>query len=189
MDLVTFAPRAATPAGFIDFWEQYYFDDQYDDKAYDKCIRGRGNEDDRIIKLFTWKNGRKLSRAKEASIRAHFIDGREFPEDGSNEALIAYLARDTGGVIFRVFWLHCNDPEKFPIFDRRAYDAMTHILGWKDRSVLSELSYEKQAAIYVDHYRPFFKGLCIREPRRLDRALWAFGKFLDTYGEMLRLQA
>ena len=184
MKLITLAPRPVTLPEFIEVWEPYYSEEKYPDVEYDENMK-RPLTPEKALELFKWKNGRRLSSAKEASVRRHFIESSEpLPTGDDDAALIAYLAQDTGGVIFRVFWLHCNNPEKFPIFDRRAYDAMAHILGWKGPEVLSKLSYEKQAAMYVDHYRPFFKGFGIGESRRLDRALWAFGEFVDTYGKM-----
>ena len=201
MNLITLVPKPATADEFVDFWSPLYFYKPDDDDVYDNNMK-RPLTPDKAMRLFEWKNGKKLSRAKEASVRRHFIESSQpLPTGDDHTALIGYLAQDTGGVIFRIFWLHCNHPETFPIFDRYAYRAMRHILSRDKPAELANQTYKKQAELYVHHYRPFFNDFCHdsaaqenapRSPvsdtqyRDLDRALWAFGKFLEmTYGAMM----
>jgi hypothetical protein len=83
----------------------------------------------------------------------------------------------TGGAIWRIFWLHCWQPKRFPIFDQHVHRAMVFI----EEQRLEELptGENEKVGLYIDRYLPFhrrFEG----EQRSVDKALWFYGKFLKS---------
>ena len=45
-----------------------------------------------------------------------------------------FLSRP-GGAIWRIFWLHCHYPNKFPIYDQHVHRAMACIIGMKSLEI------------------------------------------------------
>ncbi|MGB8412392.1 MAG: hypothetical protein WCE23_06155, partial [Candidatus Binatus sp.] len=77
--------------------------------------------------------------------------------------------------------LHCCRPE-FPMYDQHVHRAMTFIEEGQ-RDELGKKPDHRKIEIYLTRYLSFYKEQFVRiEPRRVDKALWAFGKFLKTSG-------
>jgi hypothetical protein len=73
---------------------------------------------------------------------------------------------------------------RYPIYDQHVHRAMAFMQGGHEW----EIPYYNPTKVrsYLGSYVPFFDSFAPIERRRVDRALWAFGKFLATpYGEAL----
>jgi hypothetical protein len=137
-----------------------------------------GPTEERILRWFEWKNGTPLSDLKRTSVLKNFVARRsELTTIPVNESPMQTLARfQRGGAIWRIFWLHCWQPECFPIYDQHVHRAMRFIVA----EVIEEIPAKDSDKIqsYVEQYLPFharFNGL---PHRAVDKALWAFGRFI-----------
>jgi hypothetical protein len=170
----------ATTVEFIQFWSDVYGDDDTE-RLYTANIRRELNEQ-RILELFEWKNGGRLSALKEASVRRNFVERRrelqQLQPNQNTEDCLSHFSE--GGVIFRIFWLHCWCPDRFPIYDQHVHRAMAFIKKGQPEEVPADDA--SKIASYIDTYLPFyatFDGIDFGPVERVvDRALWAFGKFL-----------
>ncbi len=182
--MLIYKPSHATLTEFVEFWRRVYGDDDTE-RLYSDNIR-RELTEQRILELFKWKNGGRLAQHKEASVRHNFVEHRreleQLQPDQDIENLLAHFPN--GGVIFRIFWLHCWCPDHFPIYDQHVHRAMTFILTGELREIPPDDA--AKIASYKDEYVRFhhsFDGIDIRSvdpalDRTVDKALWAFGKFL-----------
>ncbi len=176
MDFTIYNRRSVSKSEFLRFWSAVY---RYnDEQAYDDNI-GKELTSDRIQALFHWKNGMSLSGDKLSSIEKNFIQRREelkkFRKGFSAAAFLDHF--DKGGPTWRIFWLHCFSPGRFPIFDQHVNRAMTYLQTGK----AEEISGAKRVKQYVAKYLPFYVGFADHDRRRVDKALWAFGKFLKNW--------
>ena len=155
---------------FVRHWSALY---QYESEfKYSKNI-GKPLTNQSRLELFEWKNGSVISRAKLKSIQTHYPlifegDIRErylFPGKG-------------GGAIWNIFYTHCLSPKVWPIFDQHVYRAMRYI----QNGVILEIpkSEEEKFRVYRDEYIAFHASLGTFHDRKLDKALFIFGKFLKT---------
>jgi hypothetical protein len=174
-DPITADPITADQRSFIDFWADRYAG--YDEKFYDANV-GQELTEERVLGLFVWKNGKPLSKRKRESVIRNFISRRDELEQVSPDESASNLLRrfSKGGVIFRIFWLHCWRPVRFPIYDQHVYRAMRFI----ESGVLDEIPRNDARKIrtYLDNYISFQSGFDGATSRQVDKALWAFGKFL-----------
>lgn len=161
---------------FVEFWSARY---RYDsDDLYDKNI-GKPLTQKRVLDLFRWKNGLPLSAEKQASVTNNFVARLDVVGVKGTETANDLLKRfPTGGAIWRIFWLHCIDRTRFPIYDQHVHRAMRFIQGAPGEIPANA---KKKLSTYQDDYMPFIRGLQAKDQRNLDKALWAFGKFLSQY--------
>jgi hypothetical protein len=173
----------------VEFWARKYGDPN--EHIYIKFINGP-HTDESLDRLFYWKIGAQFYKSNIVSVNRNFISRRALlgtlPCDISAESFLAQFP--TGGSIYRIFWLHCCYPNRFPIYDQHVYRTMTYLkTGSADE--LEGSSPERKMDTYLGEYLPFhatFSSLNFRfEPtrdgvkgRRADRALWWFGKCLKT---------
>jgi hypothetical protein len=173
----------ATQTEFIEFWRGVYYDPT--ETLYSNNI-GQALTEQRILDLFKWKNGGPLAQRKEESVRQNFVehlgDLQQLQQDQSIEELLALFPN--GGAIFRIFWLHCWCPHHFPIYDQHVHRAMAFIqMGEPEEIPPND---DAKVASYINDYVPFhqtFDGIDIQPvypalDRTVDKALWAFGRFL-----------
>ena len=175
LDLPIFKEAFVSPSEFIDFWSrQYSYENEY---LYDKNI-GKELTEERIWDLFLWKNGRPLSEKKRISVKRNFIDEKVVISPNPDKFFLTTYLNRPGGAIWRIFWLHCNYPYKYPIYDQHVHRAMAKINGWKKL----EIPYynKKKVETYVNQYLPFWNTFSQFPPKKVDEALWSFGKFLKT---------
>lgn len=166
-------------AGFIKFWSEQYTDSNK--KLYENNI-GHKLTEKRILELFKWKNGGNLSKLKEKSVKTNYIFGSQtIPKNPSIDFLKMFLNKP-GRAIWRIFWLHCNLPKQFPIYDQNVHRAMAQLKGWKKVEIPQ--SDRAKIDMYLEHYVKFYRQLnsaCSDNKRRIDKALWAYGDFLKRY--------
>jgi len=175
MNLPVYIEKFVSVSEFVAFWSrQYTYDNEH---LYDENI-GKELTEDRIWKLFLWKNGKPLSEKKRISVKQNFIDEKiVFPPDLDNIFLEIYLNRP-GGAIWRIFWLHCNYPKKYPIYDQHVHRTMASMKKWKEL----EIPYYNKSKVdcYISYYLPFWREFSDLPPKKVDEALWIYGKFLKS---------
>lgn len=175
MPFISFLQRETQPEEFVRFWAPVY---KYAGEDVYVADIGAELTPDRIFRLFRWKNGGNLSEKKKASVQRNFVERRaDLARFTGNYSARGFLEHfPTGGAIWRVFWLHCHRPE-FPIYDQHVHRAMVYVQTGR----IEEIASNDDAKIncYLDRYVQFhaeFVGL--DGGREVDKALWAFGKFL-----------
>ncbi len=113
--LPTYRAEATTSGAFVAFWSSRYLDPR--EELYDKSI-GRPLTRERVQNLFVWKNGGRLAALKARSVEKNFIarmsEALDLP--ASVDAAQFLDLFDEGGAIWRIFWLHCWQPDRFPIW-------------------------------------------------------------------------
>ena len=176
MQLIIYEPVKADPQAFIEFWAARYTG--YDDDFYHANV-GHELTEARILELFEWKNGTRLSGPKRDSVTRNFVERRseldQIPRDETTSVLLARFSE--GGAIFRIFWLHCWQPARFPIYDQHVHRAMRFI----EKGVREEIPEKDPGKIraYIEQYIPFHASFHSMPYRAVDKALWAFGKFVN----------
>jgi hypothetical protein len=183
--LFIYAPSPPTSLGhFVEFWASRYR--WPNDDLYTQNIAGLRTAE-ALGQLFKWKIGNKLFASKLPLVEKCFIN-----RSAEAEALVQQLApcppREAarsfldqfkdGGAIYRIFWLHCWDA-RFPIYDQHVHRAMTFIRDAGRNEELGKFSHEKKVQLYLDRYLSFFDEFCGLDRRRVDQALWRFGKSLQ----------
>lgn len=181
--LVVLQPQGANKRTFVDFWSARY---QYgSEPIYDANI-GRPLTESRIFDLFMWKNGTPLSAAKRKSVKLNFVDRTaELARFGAKTRPAHFLTHfATGGAIWRIFWLHCWR-QRYPIFDQHVYRAMRYI----EMGQLEEIPAKDpdKVSAYLREYLPFHRQFAALDGRAVDKALWAFGKFIGENNFPLRV--
>ena len=134
--------------------------------------------DSRINDWFRWKNGTPLSEAKQESVNRNFLLRRGELiglEDRSAEILLSKFSE--GGAIWRIFWLHCWQPTRFPIYDQHVHRAMRFIQTGEPEEIPS--GDNRKIRAYLEEYLPFHASFAGLPQRAVDKALWAFGMFIN----------
>lgn len=159
------------PLSFLQHWSSKYA--FKDDWKYTNNI-GKPLTEASRKELFEWKNGiDNIAKQKLQSIVSNY------PIQCADDLESRYLDhRKSGSAIWNIFYLHCVSPSDWPIFDQHVFRAMRYL---KDRKVMEIPATNKQKyEAYRSEYIPFLKGFESAEQRTVDRALFAFGKFLKT---------
>lgn len=157
---------------FVSFWSsQYFFPAEH---LYLKNIYGPLTRDS-ILSLFEWKNGGRLSKRKKESVLKNYVCRSPLPNTTDKPELKKFLLKP-GGAIWRIFWLHCNFPDEFPIYDQHVHRAMAKIKGWKHVEIPK--TNQVKIASYLESYLPFWQIFSKCDQRKADRAVWAYGKYL-----------
>lgn len=173
LEIPTFVP--ATQSDFVSFWCAQY---QYDlERLYDDNI-GKLLNEDRVWALYKWKNvSEKIAAGKQKSIRTAYIpELTKLPSLSTIQDGQKYIRSLTGGVIWDIFWLHCIKPDLFPIFDQHSYRSMAHIMEFSTTEIPPNRVQKLDA--YFNKYIPFTKQFPETNQRDLDKALFAYGRFL-----------
>ena len=179
MKLPVYKKEKATRKDFVKFWSQLY--DYPNEHLYTKNI-GKKPTEDRLLALFEWKIGERFWEFKQDSIRVNFIDRLGELEERASVQTVKQLlgAFQHGGAIYRIFWLHCLQPKRFPIFDQHVYRAMKFV----QTGAINEIpkSEVKKIDSYIREYIPFFAKFDDQRftDREVDKALWAFGAFIKN---------
>lgn len=169
--------KGVSAADFVTYWSPRY--NYKNEHLYADNI-GKPLTAQRIYDLFVWKNGSRLAAKKRRSVEqnyvAHVKDLKRLLLDTSAEAFLNEFA--SGGAIWRIFWLHCWQHERFPIYDQHVHRAMVFIEEQRVEEIPSGDA--DKVGSYVQRYLPFhgqFPGI---NSRLVDRALWFYGRFLKS---------
>jgi hypothetical protein len=178
--IFAFAPNPVSKSEFIRFWARAWakMNSRDSDKQYDLHIRTPENPES-LCELFRWKGGERFRIRDCERVERVFVPLIEKARHlKTRQASAADWAEEfpTGGAILRIFWMHCWEPDRFPIFDQHVYRAMTFI---EDGKCLEPPSGDRaKMEIYLGRYIPFYAGLQGDTSRQVDHALWSFGKFI-----------
>lgn len=180
MPMLIYKPCRADLKGFVRFWSPRY-NWVVKRERYDNNI-GLALTEERIWELFRWKSGRPLTELNEKTIRQNFVERRtelkRLPKNQKVETLLDRFSE--GGAIWRIFWLHCWQPERFPIYDQHVHRAMTFIKTGKCEEIPS--TNQRKVNAYCEEYLPFHARFRSIDSRSADKALWAFGRYLKRPG-------
>lgn len=174
LEILKFHP--ATQMDFVSFWSSQY---KYNlEHLYDDNI-GKLLTDDRVWSLYKWKNGTEIAAKKQESIRNVYLPQlKSLPILSTIEDGEKYIKHLNGGAIWDIFWLHCLNPKVFPIFDQHTYRSMAKIEGLTPSEIPDYRPNKLKA--YFRVYVPFTQKFSGFSERALDKALFAYGRFLKN---------
>jgi len=205
--LVISTVRPGTLHEFMDFWAtKYFYDDQklHDlEKLYSNNIRGP-HRVETLTELFKWKMGvyasvKKIRSGLEQNFLSKIEKAAGLPPDISAKDFLQ-VQFPNGGVIARIFWLHCWYPKRFPIYDQHVHRAMVFLRTGQvnEADELGNLSDKKKIEQYLQYVDFFERFRAVSEElfdnesdgvpgRKADRALVTFGFELrsKTFREMI----
>ncbi|PJZ23969.1 hypothetical protein CH352_00935 [Leptospira hartskeerlii] len=178
MKFIIFQERDSSKDEFINFWKLRYFYDS--DVDYEKNLQ-RPLTKDKIKNLFIWKNGRALSELKNETVERNFSQRlKELPKLDADLSPDKFLEKfSEGGVIWRIFFLHCWQPDRYPVYDQHVYRAM-YFIKYSKIEEIPKSDYEKINS-YLSEYLPWWEEYFKDYGRDADKALWAFGKKIKAY--------
>jgi hypothetical protein len=162
---------------FVEHWSARYVDPR--EELYTANI-GRALTAERVNSLFIWKNGGPLSAAKRVSVEQHYISRlSQLAALPPSTTAGQFLRIFGGGAIWRIFWLHCWRPDRYPIYDQHVHRSMEYILALR----CGEIPEREDVIIasYLERYLPFWGTFPNLSDRLVDKALWTFGKFLKAF--------
>jgi hypothetical protein len=172
--ILSFSIECHSLSEFLNHWSEKYRDQIRDRDKYDPYV-GKPLTEQSRLHLFEWKNGSILSQSKLSSVIQNYP--LSFPKNQLEKRYMDPAA--SGGAIWNIFYMHCIDSEIWPIFDQHTYRAMHFVKTGK----LKEISSAKPEVYesYKREYIPFVETLN-SDQRNIDKALYAFGKFLKIAG-------
>lgn len=178
MSLIIYPPTPVAVDTFVAYWGAVY-PQQEDLELYTPHIGNCSAE--ALRHLFNGKFGARFAVATSKSVQANVIprlaELNALPEDLDAAAFLRLFSK--GGAIFRIFLLHCWRPNRFPIYDQHVHRAMSVVESGRCEEI-ETWSDAKKIASYVKRYLVFHKTFCAWDQRLVDRALWAFGRFIKT---------
>lgn len=168
---------------FINFWKQFYYDPHHEDEKYYYPYINNLSKEDFLDKLWRWKmqvpyfNNRSNQRKLEL-MKQNKAEIRSFRKSETTFNKLYSFSRKffRSGVVYSVFLIHICKPEEYPIFDQHVYRAFHFI---KNRKIVKE---PRSFQNYLD-YRDFILRIHRKHSlnlRDIDKALMAFGKFLEN---------
>lgn len=174
------------PTQFVAFWTSYY--DYKSKERYESNIKRRRLSPRSIQALFEWKNNMKLSRRKQKTVNLIKKNIKTVNELKANFDEPLFKERfGKIALVWRIFLMHIINPRSYPLYDQHIHRAYVFINSGKVSN--AKLTTSEKLSFYKDDYIQFFDTLCkegnIKKRKRLDDALWAFGKFLSAYHKMV----
>jgi hypothetical protein len=157
---------------FLTHWSSRY--SYPDDHKYTNNIRKPLTENS-LKELFEWKNGTGsvIADSKLKSIMENY--SLAFSGDKRDRYL---NHKRPGGAVWNIFFLHCLEPDAWPLFDQHTFRAM-HFMQTGNIVEIGSTDKRRYEA-YESRYIPFVRDIETPEPRAVDMALFTFGKFLKT---------
>jgi hypothetical protein len=149
---------------FVELWSRQY---RYDQEPLYIDNIGKPITPHSLSTLYEWKNGRTLSGKKRKSIERYDLPAERIDADADMKSLREFLCKP-GGAIWRIFWLHIQYHERFPIYDQHVHRAMAYLKGWPDLEI--ESRDPRKVDAYLGHYLPFVASWGYHPMRELDRA-------------------
>jgi len=175
---------------FIQFWQQYYSESTYPEKEYLYHLKKDGSltpED--LLYLLEWKNAKPLSQKKQLIYEKakknldrlmKYRNLGRFKADHEFElySLVSEIVRT--GLIWKIFLMHVARPDDFPLFDQHVYRSYYFL---KNGEIIDRTLTEDDKNLYQEYFSYVTK---IRDDtsldlRTIDKALFAFGKFLKEH--------
>lgn len=171
---------------FVQAWKEQY---NYTSKnpAYDLYILNRQQpfifEAKHIRELYQWKNdmGDKFTEKKERTVEyiiANLPAVQQLSTTWDDEVFRVTFKKI--GAVWQIFLMHIIQPDCFSIFDQHVYRASTHLKTGKGLELNEINTTQRKIALYAS-YQNFYNSIRLDSGchfRDLDKALWAFGKYI-----------
>ena len=165
---------------FISFWSKLYV---YDNAVLYERIHNTTLSDNDLKDLYKWKNGMKLSQAKEKSLNTKIISKIEIVNNlraASNLDLEYFLKEfKQVSVVWKVFLLHILKPNRFPIYDQHVHRAYRFINNQSSNGIKASMNESVKLKFYFEEYYPFVRQSKITDLKKMDEAFFAFGQFIN----------
>lgn len=165
---------------FISFWSKLYV---YDNAVLYKRIYNKTLSKDDLKDLYKWKNGMKLSQAKEKSLNTKIISKIDIVNNlraASNFDLEYFLKEfKQVSVVWKVFLLHILKPNRFPIYDQHVHRAYRFINNQSSNGIKASMNESVKLKFYFEEYYPFVRQSKISDLKKMDEAFFAFGQFIN----------
>lgn len=165
---------------FISFWSKLYV---YDNAVLYERIYNKTLSKDDLKDLYKWKNGMKLSQAKEKSLNTKIISKIEIVNNlrkSSNFDLEYFLKEfKQVSVVWKVFLLHILKPNRFPIYDQHVHRAYRFINNQSSNGIKASMNESVKLKFYFEEYYPFVRQSKITDLKKMDEAFFAFGQFIN----------
>ena len=189
---LTFPVLTKTQSGsleeFISFWSKLY---AYDNaalynKIYHKVLSGKDIND-----LYQWKNGMKLSQAKEQSLNTKIIKKIKIINSlrAIKEIDLGYFLKEFKevSVVWKVFLLHIISPSVYPIYDQHIHRAYRFMHNETSDGINASMNEATKLKFYFEEYFPFVKESKIKDLKKMDEAFFAFGQFINLGNQKMLL--
>jgi hypothetical protein len=174
-------------AAFVEFWARRYNDKS--EPTYRECIK-RPLTPESVRKLLAWKamqiNRKSIEAGEHPFVETVISSLDRFqslqlntPDDADN--FLTNELKDKG-MIWKIFTLHIMYPDRYPIFDQNVYRAMHYLKIGIIKEIPSKNKNKQQS--YINEYLPFYNEYGYYEDRKLDKALFTFGRFLKIFPAM-----
>jgi hypothetical protein len=178
MNPIVYVPAIVSAAELVSYWSAVY-PEADDAELYTPNIGSLSPQ--AVRNLFRWKFGGRFAAATGQAVDAYVIprlsEIAALPRSLRAHEFLERFAE--GGAIFRVFLLHCWQPDRFPIYDQHVHRAMAVIENSRCEEI-EAWSDSRKVAVYLERYIPFHAKFSQEDHRAVDRALWAFGKFMKN---------
>ena len=165
---------------FISFWSKLYV---YDNAVLYERIHNKTLSEDDLKDLYKWKNGMKLSQAKEKSLNTKIISKLETVNNlraASNFDLEYFLKEfKQVSVVWKVFLLHILKPNRFPIYDQHVHRAYRFINNQSSNDIRASMKESLKLEFYFEEYYPFVRQSQMTDLKKMDEAFFAFGQFIN----------
>lgn len=192
MNYATLDLKTSSAMEFVACWSKLY---NYQEKRnleakYDNNIRQYPISEDNIRELFEWKNGIENISSSKSNFVQEIVKQlpkiKELNEIWDEAEFIRFFDPAKGAAIWNIYLMHIVNPDQNPIFDQHVYRAYRYLQSKE----IKEIGYSNRNkfALYRTEYRPFLSKLqketnC--DPREIDKAMWAFGRFLKNYSKII----
>ena len=174
---------------FIQYWKPFYHYGKED--LYAPIHKNKLKKED-LEKLFVWKNGMKLSVAKNKSFETKIASKLSIVNQlkASNKFdLEAFLNEfKSVSVVWKIFLLHIVKPNNYPIYDQHVHRAYQYMNDKDFDKIRSSMSEKKKLNFYLYEYLPFVNRMEIKNLKEMDEAFFAFGQFLNINNQKELMQ-
>ena len=159
---LTFPVLTKTQSGslkeFISFWSRLY---AYDNAVlYDKIHHKTLSEKD-IKDLYQWKNGMKLSQAKDKSLDTKIIKKINIINSlrATTEIDLDYFLKEFKevSVVWKVFLLHIISPSIYPIYDQHIHRAYRFMHNEASDGIKASMNEGPKLKFYIEELDYFHK--------------------------------
>jgi len=181
---LTFPVLTKTQSGslqeFISFWSKLY---AYDNAVLYNKIHHKVLSEKDIKDLYQWKNGMKLSQAKEKSLNTKIIKKIDIINSlrATTEIDLDYFLKEFKevSVVWKVFLLHIISPSMYPIYDQHIHRAYRFMNNEASDGIKASMNEATKLKFYFEEYYPFVKDSKIKDLKKMDEAFFAFGQFIN----------
>ncbi len=165
---------------FISFWSKLYV---YDTPVLYERVHNNPLSVKDLKDLYKWKNGMKLSQAKEKSLNTKIISKIGLI-NGLRSAPVFDLEHflkefKEVSVVWKVFLLHILKPNRFPIYDQHVHRAYRFINNQSSDRIKASIKESEKFNFYFKEYYPFVVQSKILNLKKMDEAFFAFGQFIN----------